>query len=674
MGAMVKVLDGLRNFASGLGMPGQDKQASAAFVLEALGRQEIDACYRGTWLGRKIHDIPAKDMTREWRAWQAEDNEIEAIEKEEQRLQLQLKVRRARTLASLYGGAALVLGLPGSPETPAPAVIRKGALQYVHVMHRHQLTLGDEVRDPAEPLFGQPQHFQLDYPDGRVAAKVHPSRVVCFKGNELPDGAMGGDAYAWFWGDPLLLAVRDALAAHDTTTGSIAALMNEAKVDVIHIPGLMNSMSSSEYERKLLERFTLANYIKSITNALLLDGGDGGEGTGETWETRQMKFEGLPDVQRTMFQLVAGAADIPATRLIGQAPVGMNATGESDTRNYYDMLSSLQESDLRPVLAPVDEWLIMSATGRRDQSIYYEWNPLWQMTPTEKADRDKKVAETAQIYANMGAVPDDAMSVAVQNRLIEDAVFPGLEAALEEAQLQATMEVDPAELAAAAGLPAPNTQPAPNGPPQPANDPNNPPVMAGNSRRRAANDRARQFVRDASRVYSVGKGGPEVLLLTDAVPKPLYVSRKVLNADEVLRWAKDQGLQALVPADSMHVTIIASREPVDWLKMGEPGWSGPDGDGTLQVSPGGPRVVEPLGDGIVLLFNSWELSYRHGAMREAGASWDFSEYQPHVTLSYDAAENRDVDLSAVVPFSGALKLGPEVFEPFTDGRRPSESE
>lgn len=667
MGAVVKVLDGLRNFASGLGILGQDKQASAQYaLLGALSRQEIDGCYRGTWLGRKIHDIPAKDMTREWRGWQADDDQIEAIEKEERRLQLQVKVRRALILARLYGGAALILGLPGNPDQPAPTKIAKGQLRYVHAMHRHQFTLGDKVRDVTSDLFEQPQYFRLDYGDGREQAEIHPSRVIAFVGQELPDGAMGSEMESWFWGDPLLLSVRDALLAHDTGSAAIAALLNEAKTDVIHIPGLMDLLSTAEYERTLIERFNLAALVKSITNALILDGGDGTEGTGEQWDTRQMSWEGLPDIQRTLFQLVSGAADIPATRLIGQAPVGLNATGDSDTRNYYDMLSSLQESELTPVLAPLDEYLLQSATGARDPSIFYEWRPLWQMTPKETAERDKLVAETAEKYVNLGAVPDDAMAVAIQNRLVEDGVFPGLEAALEEAAQQAKLEMDPTELDPAAAAVG-GTQPAPNGPPQPANDPQANPrkAMAGNSRRRAANDRARKAMRDRA-------SGRE-LLLTDAVPRPLYVSRKVLNGAEIVRWAKGQGFKDVAPAASMHVTITASREPVDWLKMGEPGWGGTNGDGKITVSAGGPRVVEPLGDGVVLQFTSWELSYRHGAMREAGASFDFSDYVPHITISYDRAANDGVDLNAVVPFAGAIQLGPEIFEPFTDGWRPDES-
>ena len=41
-----------------------------------------------------------------------------------------------------------------------------------------------------------------------------------------------------------------------------------------------------------------------------------------------------------------------------------------------------------------------------------------------------------------------------------------------------------------------------------------------------------------------------------------------------------------------------------------------------------------------------------------GASWDWSEYQPHVTIAYAGA---DVDLSEIEPYNGKLVFGPEKF-------------
>src|SRR5205085_4443829 len=58
-----------------------------------------------------------------------------------------------------------------------------------------------------------------------------------------------------------------------------------------------------------------------------------------------------------------------------------------------------------------------------------------------------------------------------------------------------------------------------------------------------------------------------------------------------------------------------------------------------------------------------ELQWRHNEIVEAGASWDYSEFRPHVTITYDGA---DVDLAKVEPYQGELIFGPEIFETLDD--------
>ena len=101
-----------------------------------------------------------------------------------------------------------------------------------------------------------------------------------------------------------------------------------------------------------------------------------------------------------------------------------------------------------------------------------------------------------------------------------------------------------------------------------------------------------------------------------------------------------------------------SKRPVNWFRMGE--W-GPR-DSELVVPAGGPRMVDRLGtDGAVaLIFQSGELQFRHREMREAGASWDYPSYLPHVTLTYDPG---DIDVASIEPYQGRLIFGPERFEP-----------
>ncbi len=136
--------------------------------------------------------------------------------------------------------------------------------------------------------------------------------------------------------------------------------------------------------------------------------------------------------------------------------------------------------------------------------------------------------------------------------------------------------------------------------------------------------------------------------------KSLYVCRPLVNGQEVADWAKAQGFGKTLMAADMHVTVVFSREPVDWSAAGE-------GSFGLKIA-GGPRKVAPLGDkgAVVLKFASAKLTDRWRAFRDAGASWDFPGYQPHVTITYDG---RGVDLSKVGPFKGPLIFGPERFAP-----------
>ena len=216
--------------------------------------------------------------------------------------------------------------------------------------------------------------------------------------------------------------------------------MFEAKIDVIKIPRFMEGMADPEYRRLVVERATLAAMAKGINGALLID-------SEEDYQQKSATFATLPDVLNTFLQIVSGAADIPMTRLLGQSPGGMSATGESDLRNYYDRIQSMQELVLQPSMQILDECLIRSALGSRPDDLYYEWASLWQTTAKERADIGKATAETIKTLRETALIPDDAMSRTAVNMLTELGVAPGLEAAIAEfgAELDED-ETDPAEV------------------------------------------------------------------------------------------------------------------------------------------------------------------------------------------------------------------------------------
>lgn len=615
---MAWITDSLRNAIAAVN---PFRSAVATPLAGQFGNELAKAAFMSSGLLRKTITIPAEDRVREWRDWQADKDTIGKIEAEERRLGVVAKVKQAEVLRGI-GGGALILITAGDHSTALdPAAIRTGGLIAINVVSRWQLQGKDFVRDLASPLFGMPQMFEVSG-DGSKQ-DIHPSRVICFRGDPLPAGAAVSEEEA-FWGDSRLLRVFREVQNADNAQLWFAELVKKAKLLRIGIPDL-DSMDQD----RVAKRVALIAEGESVLNATVFRSGAGSDDVGETINDYQVTWAGIPAMMDAFDQRVAAVADIPFTRLMGRSPAGMNSTGQHDTDNWNRAVASGQNLELRPCLDQLDPVLLRSA-GVDPSGKTWKFAPLWTPTEKEEAETFKTAMEAIEKVQATNAIPDRAFAEGFQNWLEEREYIPGLGAALAKVPEDERFGVNPdpdgsdpsAITQSGSGVEGgdPTSRQAPGA------------SVEAEPRRRAAND---------------------------AKPIPLYVQRKLLNADELIRWAKAQGFKSTLDASDMHVTVLYSRTPVDPIKMGTT-WADNE-KGELTVKPGGPRAVEKLGESaVVLLFASDDLSWRHRGMVEAGASHDYDEYQPHVTLTYEAG---DVDLDAIKPFTGALRFGPELFEP-----------
>ncbi|MBV2144232.1 DUF1073 domain-containing protein [Falsochrobactrum sp. TDYN1] len=578
----IALTDGMANVITGLGRANM-KSAATRYVVE-FDSLERDNAYRASTWYRKIVNIPAADAVREWRSWQAEKDQIEKIEAEEKRLGVRNAVYQALLTARHTGGAVIMVGgLPGVTSQPLRMdSIRAGTVKYLTVLGRDDITPGAIIRDPQSDWFGQPEKWTLTTEGGML--DIHPSRVVFVNGRTVPGSLRRAGEV---WGDSIWTQMADSIRSADNVAGVIDALLHEAKIDVVRIKDMVSQMASGASENDYITRWTMVATLKSISNVLMLDGDD-------EWSQKQITWAGLPDIARTLLTIMAGAADIPVTRLTGEQQAGLSSADSGSLKHYYDSLKSMQELEYTPALQPLDEMLIRSALGERDPAIWYSWNSLWQASDKERAEVDKLEAEAVDIYARSGLIPQDALAGMVQTRLIESESWPGADTAYTASK--ADLDLSPLD-----------------------------------------------------------EGDNPSAITADAAPRTLYVRRDVLNAKEIIAHFKAQGFTTTLPADDMHVTIAFSRQPVDWMKVGE-SWQS-----ELKVAAGGPRMMDafgPNGEAKVLLFASSELSWRYQEIKNAGASWDHTEFQPHITISYakDAP-----DLTGIEPWQGEIVLGPEIF-------------
>jgi len=638
--------DGLSNVITGMN-GGTDPQSYAFYSPSLfLNQSQVDNAYRTSPFFKKVVVGPATDAVRAWRSFQAKDAEITAIEAEEKRLGLRDKVREAEIAARLYGGSAILIGTNDADTSLPlePATVKKGGLRYLNVVSRYEITIPNLILDPGSPYYLQPDMYLVNGGTGQQVS-FHPSRVCRFNFGDLPSNMLRENQG---WGSPLLEVLWNTLVNLDTAQGSIAALLSKLKIDTVYVPGLTSMAATAEGEERLKKRFLVAKMFESLLSVKLLDAAASSDGVGEKWEQFTLSVAGYPDLLMAFAQALAGAADYPLTRLYGTQASGLQNTGAADEQNYDRMVSAGQELNLRPRLDMIDAVLVPSAIGAMPASYGFSFNALSVDSAETKAKVSKLNAETIKIYSESGTVAEEVLQEGAKNRIIEDGIMPGAEAAfdeyatgnlepliegVEEAAVDPLIPVDPVT-----GLPTQNRE-----------------SRLFGQRQAAANDHAARLMNDGMPALDAFK---EATRLTDAEPRPLYVSRHLKNGNDVRAHFEKQGLRVTVPNEKLHTTLIYSKTPIDWFSVSPDDWGR---DGELVVKEGGARMMAKFGpneNAIVLMFSSSQFSWRHEEFIRAGASYDF-DYQPHLTLNY---EGQDIDLAKIQPYKGELRFGYEDFQ------------
>jgi phage-related protein (TIGR01555 family) len=124
----------------------------------------------------------------------------------------------------------------------------------------------------------------------------------------------------------------------------------------------------------------------------------------DTFEAHQYAFAGLSDMLLQFAQQLCGALGMPFTRLFGQSPTGLGATGEGEMKQWHEKVKQNQERRFRNPLHRLFAVMSMSSLGKPlPDDFGFEFRSLQEMSEAEKADiATKKVdAVTKAVDANV---------------------------------------------------------------------------------------------------------------------------------------------------------------------------------------------------------------------------------------------------------------------------------
>ena len=109
-------------------------------------------------------------------------------------------------------------------------------------------------------------------------------------------------------------------------------------------------------------------------------------------------LSGLADLQSQSQEHMCSVSKIPAIKLTGISPSGLNASSEGEIRSFYDDISSVQQSYYFSPLDTMLKIIQLSKWGKIDDSITFKFKSLWQTSAKEESEIRLNRANEAQVY------------------------------------------------------------------------------------------------------------------------------------------------------------------------------------------------------------------------------------------------------------------------------------
>ena len=383
----------------------------------------LNSLYRDHWVVQNVVGIIPDDMTKKWFALAGAvgPEHLKELDRVQRVTALRERVNEGLRWGRLYGGAAgliMIRGQEGMLGQPLELEsIYPGTFQGLYILDRWQgVVPGMElVFEGGEPV---PAYYSITDARGNTVAKVHHSRLVRFTGRDLPFLERVAELY---WGESEVEALYNDVVKHDNVAANMAALTFRANVDTMEVQNLdqLFSVTSGEQQRRFWNVMQAQSVMKSNFGMQLVNRGDQIKNT-------QYTFTGLQEVYDSMCLDLSGASRIPVTKLFGRSPAGMNATGESDLRNYYDYVDTLREAKLRPILEKLLPVLAMSAWGAVPDGLDITFPPLWTPTAAEVAEIALKKAQAIRDTFQAGLFRADTAQRELKKLADETGMFDSI--------------------------------------------------------------------------------------------------------------------------------------------------------------------------------------------------------------------------------------------------------
>lgn len=264
---------------------------------------------------------------------------------------------------------------------------------------------------------------------------VHRSRLLEVISQPVPDILKA--AYS-FGGLSLTQIAEPYVDNWIRTRNSVGDLVHSFSLTGLktNLAALLQNPIGEDDPSNVMNRIMMLNKFKDNRSAVLIDKDS------EEFFQINTPIAGLHELQAQAQEHICSVTHIPLVKYTGLSPTGLNASSDGEIRVWYDFITGRQNRVLKPIIKTMLEVIQLSTWGKIDDSLTFEFAPLYEPTPSEIEELRKSKAETDKTYIDSGVLSQQDIRSIIVNEpesryaSIEDELPEDLEQVDEEVEGQ----------------------------------------------------------------------------------------------------------------------------------------------------------------------------------------------------------------------------------------------
>jgi phage-related protein (TIGR01555 family) len=385
----------------------KDRRNSYRFKGEpALNVELADCLYNDNWLAARICDIYPEEALAggiKLKMEGADGPDLETkIHARLDELAALERVTEGAVFGRVHGDAFVLLGVEDGLQLEEPLDLeRVERLNYLELVDRRTLAVRKRYADINAANYDDAELYEFNPGGSSPTAQrvvIHESRLLKFRGERTSKTAFRRNEN---WHYSVLHRVAHVLRDFDVSWASAANLLQTASTGLYGVHDLLGVITSEGGGELLEKRMQAISMGMSTANAQIYDK------ELEDFKYVSQSFAGVPDMLDRFATRISGVAGVPVTVLFGQAPAGLNATGDQDNKTWSRRRNSYAAKELKPQLERLISVLVAESKAS-PESWTVSFPQADQPTELEQAQLRKAVADTDALYiANQVVTPEE---------------------------------------------------------------------------------------------------------------------------------------------------------------------------------------------------------------------------------------------------------------------------